>query len=593
LRSPTAAKGPTKAASITSPQRRRIHSELSPQLIFTDFERLKRLERLEPAERGLFCASAVIKFLILSPKNQEGHKLIRQNNIFQTEHIESELKRVTVHGGLVTVAAQACLFALGMGSTMVLARLLTPSDFGLIAMVSVVTGFVTLFKDLGLSAATIQRENIDHTLISTLFWLNLALSVAIMLLFFVLAPVVAWFYGEPRLKSIMFALAGAFVFGGLAVQHQALLRRQMRFIALAGIEITSRVCGIFVAIVSTWYGAGYWALVFMQITTAVVSLAGVWMGSAWRPGRPMWHADIRSMVVFGGNLTGFNIINYFARNFDQLLIGWYWGAQPVGLYNRAYQLLLLPIQQINAPLAQVAIPALSRLQHDPLRYRLYYCKAMNLIAFITTPLIVSMLVLSDEIIMVVLGQQWLETSSIFKILAIAALGQPLANATGWVYISLGQTKRMLLWGLLSTPPLIVAFAIGLPWGAVGVAIAYAITDHLRRIPLFLFAFKDSPIKLADLVGATWRPGIISFIMWAVMLHTRAYLLSWSPGWIIFSTCVAGFIALAVSILVWPRAREETLSLFEVVNMVLPRRQFSDVDHTPYSSLKQAIFSKHN
>jgi len=510
-------------------------------------------------------STAVANLLVLSPESKQADRLTRQNNFFQTQQIESDLKRVTVNGGLVTVAAQGCLFALGMGSTMVLARLLTPRDFGLIAMVSVVTGLVALFKDLGLSAATIQRENLEHKLISTLFWVNLALSITIMSLFFALAPAVAWFYGEPRLRSIMFALAGAFVLGGLTVQHEALLRRQMRFTALVAVEIISRVSGILVAIVSAWYGAAYWALVFMQITTAGVSLAGVWMASTWRPGRPMWHADTLSMVAFGGNLTGFNIINYFARNFDQLLIGWYWGAQPVGLYNRAYQLLLLPIQQINAPLAQVAVPALSRLQHDPVRYRRYYCKAMNLIAFITTPLIVSMFVLSDEIIRIVLGPQWLETSRIFKILAIAALGQPLANATGWVYISLGQTNRMLVWALLSTPPLILAFAIGLPWGAVGVASAYAITDHLRRIPLFVFAFKDSPIKLSDLVGAAWRPGVISLLMWFVMSQIRLQTISSPPIWIIICSCLAGLATLVASILLWPRARHEILDMVKIVS----------------------------
>jgi len=203
------------------------------------------------------------------------------------------------------MAAQGVRFFLRMGSTVVLARLLTPQDFGLIAMVTVITGFVMMFKDMGLSMATVQRDEVNHAQISTLFWINVGLSLCVMLLTAALAPVIAWFYGEPRLVWVTLALASAFIFGGFTVQHQALLRRQMRFGTLAVIGIISMVVGIITAIIAALSGAGYWSLVLMQLATAITIAIGVWVGCDWRPGLFVRRSGIRKMLAFGGNLTGF------------------------------------------------------------------------------------------------------------------------------------------------------------------------------------------------------------------------------------------------------------------------------------------------
>ena len=207
-------------------------------------------------------------------------------------------------------------------------------------MVVVVTGFVSMFKDLGLSNATIQKEEINAEQISTLFWVNVALSVTILLLTASLAPAVAWFYGDSRLTLITLVYAVGFLFGGLTVQHEALLRRQMRFTALAVTDIVSLIAGIVTALVLGWYGARYWALVANQLVVGFTNTVAVWALCRWRPGLPVRNSGVRSMLVFGRNLTGFSIINYFARNLDNMLIGKFWGSQQLGLYAKAYQLLL-------------------------------------------------------------------------------------------------------------------------------------------------------------------------------------------------------------------------------------------------------------
>ena len=269
---------------------------------------------------------------------------------------------------------------------MVLARILTPRDFGLIAMVAAVTRFILVFKDLGLSMATVQKAEINHGQISTLFWINIAISSALMLLTMALAPGVAWFYKEPRLAWVTLALASAFIFGGLTVQHQALLRRQMRFVTLATIDISSMAAGVATGVICGLAGLGYWSLVLMQLVTPITMAAGVWIASGWRPGPPVRRSGVREMLAFGGYLTGFSVVNYFARNLDKILLGRFWGSQSVGIYTKAYFLLLLPLSQVTAPITAVVVPALSRLQNEPKRYRNYYLKAIKLIAYITAPL---------------------------------------------------------------------------------------------------------------------------------------------------------------------------------------------------------------
>ena len=492
---------------------------------------------------------------------------------FETEYLKADLKGRSVRGGAVTIAAEATRFFLRMGSVAVLARLLTPQDYGLIAMVTAVTGFVMMFKDMGLSMATVQRAKVNHAQISTLFWFNVLLSLGLMLVTAALAPAIAWFYGESRLVWITLALAGAFIFGGLTFQHQALLRRQMRFGSLGFIQIMSMLAGIITAIIASFYGAGYWALVLMELTMAMTIVIGVWIACPWRPGLPIRRSGVRSMLAFGGNLTGFNFLNYFARNADNVLIGKFCGSGPLGLYSKAYGLLMLPIQQIRGPISSVATPALSRLQGDPERYRRYYYRAVNLVAYITMPLVAVMAALSGQIIRIVLGQQWTGAANIFKVLAFAAIFQPVIGTTGWVYISLGQTKRMMHYGLISAPTFIASFIVGLPWGALGVATSYTFCSVIvLTIPTLFLAFRYSPVNIAGFFKTIRCPLIISLTMYAALELIQRYFLpaSLSSIYVLSYSCIAGLFVLIVAMASWPEARREVLNALKIVKMLRPQ-----------------------
>jgi len=426
------------------------------------------------------------------------------SSFFDTEYLKTDLKGRSVRGGAITVFSQGCKFVLQTGSTVVLARLLTPADFGLIAMVTAITGFAMMFSSLGLSTATVQKAEINHGQVSTLFWINVALGVLVAAVVIGLAPAVAWFYDDPRLTPVTMALGAAFVFGGLAVQHQAMLQRHMRFFAIGIVEVVSMAVGVAVAIVAGVFGAGYWSLVIMHIAMAATAAVGNWIAFPWLPGLPKRGGGIREMLGFGGNITGFNIVNYFARNVDNILIGKFVGAAALGFYSKAYGLLMLPLRQINVPVSAVALPSLSRLNNDPQRYKNYYLKTISLITFITAPLIAFMVVMAEDIILLVLGKQWLEASTIFAVLGISAFIQPLYNTQGWLHISAGQSRRYFRWGLIGSIIIVVSFLLGLPYGAIGVAIAYTIAVYVIIVPCMWYAGNSAGIKVTSVFSAVWK-----------------------------------------------------------------------------------------
>jgi PST family polysaccharide transporter len=483
---------------------------------------------------------------------------------------QGDLRRKSARGAALTLAGQAAKLLIQVGSMAILARLLTPQDFGLIAMTIAVTGFLTVFSDLGLSAATVQRDEINHRQISTIFWLNAAMGAGLTLLTAAIAPALAHFYHEPRLTSITIALGLGFLISGLGVQHRAFLKRQMRFAALTSIEISSGFAAAVVGLVLAFLHFGYASLVVAQLAMVLTGTVLAWVLCGWRPGLPVRHSGVRSMVAFGGNLTVFSVLNYGIRNLDNVLIGWRWGPHALGLYARAYQLLLFPLAQIISPLGSVAVPALSRLQHDPERYRGYYLRCVNVLAYLTIPMTIAFGVFSDEIVFVLLGPQWHAASTIFRILAISSIFQPVASTTGWVYTSLNRTKIMAKWGVLASAVILPAFAIGLPWGPTGVALAYCIAYCIIVYPSFVIAFRGTPISIPDLARAIRRPMTLGAIAAVVMFLCRYLFLPLGilPMFAISALVLALLLALLIRF--WPAARLDMRRLVEDASMIWRR-----------------------
>ena len=496
---------------------------------------------------------------------------------FRTEHLQEDLASRTTRGGMVTLSSQGLKFGLGIAATVILARLLTPQDYGLIGMVAVITGFVSIFKDLGLSLVTIQREEINSEQISTLFWINCGLSLAVLLVTVIISPAVSWFYREPRLTLITIGFASGFLFSGLAVQHEALLRRQMRFTALSILEIGSLIAGIVVAIILAALGARYWALVANQLTQTLVYAGGVWFVCDWRPRWPSRASDVRSMLSFGGNLTGFHVINYFARNLDNMLIGRFWGSWQLGLYAKAYQLLLLPIDQINSPIAAVAIPALSRLTSSPERYRRAYLRMLEKITMITMPGMMFMIMTSDWIVSIALGNKWSDASRIFAVLGLAGMVQPLANSTGWLFISQGRTRDMFRWGIIGSAIMIASIVAGLSWGGLGVATSYSVTFIFVVLPLLIwFVGRTGPVRSVDFYRTSF-PAVCStvFVFAALFGFRHAVTISHPFYGLAASALLAAAVTLLV-LVVLPKGRAALLDVRHSVALIATRNRLADV-----------------
>ena len=266
------------------------------------------------------------------------------------------------------------------------------------------------------------------------------------------------------------------------------------------------------------------------------------------------------MLAFGGNLTGFNFINYFTRNGDNIMIGAAWGAGPLGIYSKAYGLLLLPLKQINAPVGSVAIPAMSRLQNDPAAFNRFYCQTIRLLAYITMPLVIVLAVLANETVHLVLGSQWHDAAPVFAVLAIFGVIQSVSSTTGWVLTALGRTRRMLQWSMIGTPAILIAFAIGLPWGPFGVAVAATTCALLLVVPNMLYAYWKTPINLVDVARAIRAPFVLSMTILGITAPLRRYLDGESELIrMIAVACAAGAVGAAWFAL-FPSVRQDVMQL---------------------------------
>ena len=466
----------------------------------------------------------------------------------------------SARGAAWTLSAQWGLQLVKMGSIVVLARLLTPDDYGLLAMVWPITGFVAMLGGLGLTAAVVQRAHLTHEQLSNLFWLNVGVGVLLTGVIAAGAPLIASFYGRDELVGITIAIAPTLLLVSLAAQHQSLMQRQLKFRGVATRVFVAGVAEVAFAVAAAVAGAGYWALVIGQVGGAVVSLITVWTAVRWRPGRPGRAAGTRELVSFGGGVSTFGILNFASQNLDNVLIGKFLGGEQLGLYSRGYGLLMLPLQQVHAPLGNVVRPTLAGLWPEPDRYRRYYLAALSGLCFVVAPVVVVLAVLAEEVVTVLLGERWIESAEVFRWLAIAGLLQTVGYTNGWLYVTSGRAWALARWGLISRPIVMLSFVVGLPWGITGVAISYA-AAQLVLTPLGIArASRGTPVRLRDVVRVCARPMVVAFTAGGVA--ALAYLIVPDASALVTALVGGGLAALTIVGLIaaWPSARREVLGL---------------------------------
>ena len=360
-------------------------------------------------------------------------------NHLRTDHLVTDLALHAARGSVVTLVAQAMKFVAGVTATMVLARILGPDDFGLAAMALATVGVLARIKDAGLYTVTVQSRDIVQEQATALFWMSLALATAAALLTLILAPAVGWFYRDPRLVPITAALALVPLLDGVTLQLQAVMTRQMRLVALSVADAATMAVGVAAAIALAWAGAGYWAIVGQELVLSAAYALVMWTVCRWRPGPPRRRSDVRPMVAFGLHLSGSRIVTFLTMNLDTVFVGRFRGALQAGIYDRAFRLLTIPLTLFNQPLTAVAVPALSRLQGDPERYRVFYRAWIRLMFGMSMPLVAFLFVDAERAVVTILGSQWMGIVPLYRVLAPAAFIGRLSMVTSWVYFD--RTSR--------------------------------------------------------------------------------------------------------------------------------------------------------
>ena len=427
----------------------------------------------------------------------------------RTEHLGRDLAVRSTRGSVVVLAAEATKFVAMTGATMVLARLLRPDDFGLAAMAIATVGILGKVKDVGLFTATIQSKDIDQAQATALFWMSAAVAAAVAVLTLAFAPAMGWFYHDARLVAVTAALAAVPFIDGVTLQSVAVMTRQMRFTALSVIDAAALATGMVASLALAWAGAGYWALVGHELVYSAAYSAVIWNACRWRPGWPRRHSGVGPLVAFGMHLSGFRILNFLALNLDTVFVGRFRGPAAAGIYDRAYRLLTIPGSLLNQPLSGVAIPTLSRLQGDPDRYRTFYLSWIRLVFGLTMPLVAFLFVDAERAVWTILGAQWMAIVPIYRVLAPAAFIGRLNVVTRWLYISTGRTDRQLRWSAFLLVPMVAAYAIGVGWGAMGVAAAHSLVTCALWFPGIVYCCRTAPIRPRDVLGVMLLPAAAS------------------------------------------------------------------------------------
>ena len=434
--------------------------------------------------------------------------------VYFEDHRElADLGRRALRGGIVSVVVQYGNAALQIVAAIVLARLLTPEDFGLVAIITVLTSFAPLLIDFGLLDATAQRSRITPAQVSALFWVSSAIGLAVTLVVAACSPLIASLYGEPRLQPIALWTSISFVLAGLSNQHMALLRRTMQFGKLGQIQFLGTLAGIAVAIIAAISGYGYWALVLRPITTSLCLAVGAWLACQWRPGPPVFDDEVKSMVRFGLHVVGFTVAYTLARAVDRIALGIFYSPAQVGYYQNAVNLYENSIYSAFTQMHAVGSAALSKLQSNPAALRQKYQAALSMLAFFAMPLAAILSVTGEDLTVILLGEKWRPAGSLLSIIALRGIFNVVEASQGWLHLSIGRADRWQNWGIVSLIVQVLAVSAGISFGPKGVAIAAVISSMLIAIPSISYA--GSPIGIgAALVVRAVGPQLVGAIVTA-------------------------------------------------------------------------------
>jgi O-antigen/teichoic acid export membrane protein len=442
-----------------------------------------------------------------------------------TAHAAPPMRSLVLRGIGWKFVSQIVLQSSGVLVAVVLARLLRPHDYGLAGMVLVATGLVVVFSDLALGAALIQRRELTDEDRSTAFWTGIAAGAAFTLVGIALSGPVADFYGAPKVQPLFAVFSLSFLIASLGATQKALLIREMNFRSLELRLMLSSLLGGALGIAAAALGYGAWAIITQQLTISVVSTALLWIVSPWRPKFTYSLRSLRKLGGFSGNVFGQRLLYQITRNADNLLIGRFLGPAAVGAYAIAYTVMLVPLSRLSGPITEVLVPALSRMQDDPRRVGSVWLRANRLIATVSIPALLGLMIVTDEFVHVVLGDHWRAAVPVLRILAWVGVLQAMQNLNEDVLMALDRTRRMFGFMVLWSCCNLAAFVIGLRWGIVGVAACFALAGTLLTPVTTILTGRVAGVSVHDFVANLAGVAQAAVVMATAVLLAKIGLVS--------------------------------------------------------------------
>ena len=432
-------------------------------------------------------------------------------------HLYRHVKAASIRGARAGIAAMVSQAILRLGSIALLARLLSPEDFGIAAMAGILLNLVALIGDWGLTTASTQRLTLNHEELSTIFWINCLVGLILAAITALCSPLLAAIFEESRVIGATIVLSVTVVAIGLGAQHEALMRRQLKYDTLQLIRVASHAVGISVGVIVALLSHGFWALIAMQVGTQIARTALYWVVSDWRPGPPNIKANVSPVLRFATNLVPSTILFYVSRNVAPIVLGGMAGPSDLGLYNRASVCVMTPLSYLIEPIERVLPASLSRLQGDAIGFERLLAKALMVTAFLACGALALIAVEAPAVVALMLGEQWHSAAPLVRWLTLAGATWTVGKVIGWVLVPCGRSGRLLVVRAMRAVASVGGVVIGWRWGPVGIAAGYGIATLVSLVGETLYGVSGIPLKPRVMIGALWRPLVAAMVAAGVVL----------------------------------------------------------------------------